>query len=176
MAYKCTRCKKVSRGKKSKGITSFHKKHRCPGCGSFYFIEVGDELGLAIDFEELIFDFVGEYIPESPQEEAYEKEPLDESPVDEEPYNDGEPVVEEYSPIPAVNELPGMQPEEDRVCKEDPSPSFDNEDNSRYSHTTFSDTPSDDNSGWGSSSSSSSFDSGSSYDSGSSCDSGSSDW
>jgi hypothetical protein len=60
MAYKCKSCNKVSKGKKQKSLSSFFKKHRCPGCGSFDFIDIGDLIGLIYDFEELIFDFKAE--------------------------------------------------------------------------------------------------------------------
>lgn len=60
MAYKCKSCNKISKGKKQRSITSFFKKHRCQGCGSFDFIDLGEVIGLIYDFEELIFDFVEE--------------------------------------------------------------------------------------------------------------------
>jgi hypothetical protein len=60
MAYKCRSCNKISKGKKQKSLSSFFKKHRCPGCGSFDFIDIGDPIGLIYDFEELIFDLIEE--------------------------------------------------------------------------------------------------------------------
>jgi hypothetical protein len=150
-AYKCKRCQKVSRGKKKKGISSFHKKHRCPGCGSFYFFEIDIVDGLIFDFEELIFDYEGEYIPETPPEDY---EPLEAS----EEANMMNKNLEADDPLRMDDAVETCEPPID-------------DDTSKQSSSFNSGSSSFD-------SGSSSFDSGSSsFDSGSSsCDSGSSDW
>lgn len=196
-AYKCKRCQKISKGKKKKGIDSFHKKHRCPGCGSFYFFEIDIVDGLIFDFDELIFDYEGEYIPETP-ENYVEEEPLEDpeeanmmnedldadDPLrtddavetcgpdveDEEPSKETVLEVEKFPEEPSSLET---DTSESSFPSFPSSPSFEDNDTSKQSSSFDSG-----GSSWGSSDSgSSSFDSGSSYDSGSSSfDSGSSDW
>ena len=186
-AYKCKKCQKVSKGKKSKGVTTFHKKHRCPGCGSFYFFKIDIFDGLIFDFEELVFDYEGEYATETPPEDYVEGEPLEDpeeaTMMDEDLEADDPlrmddavetcgPDVEDEPPVSEVNSS------EESFPSFPSSPSFEDDDSSK--RTLENDGCA--NSGWGShdsgssSDSSSSYDLGSSYDSGYSCDSGSSDW
>jgi hypothetical protein len=58
MAYKCSNCRKVSKDKKRKSLTTLMKKHRCPGCGSTDFYEINDTRNLFYDFDELVFNFI----------------------------------------------------------------------------------------------------------------------
>jgi hypothetical protein len=55
MPYKCNGCKKVSRGKQKRSITTMLNKHRCPGCGSTDFSTLDLVSNIFYDFEELVF-------------------------------------------------------------------------------------------------------------------------
>lgn len=172
-AYKCKRCQKVSRGKKKKGISSFHKKHRCPGCGSFYFFEIDIVDGLIFDFEELIFDYEGEYIPETPPEDYEPLEASEEADMMNENLEADDPLRMDD----AVETCgPDVEDEEPPMSSDTPFPSYPSSPSYEEDDTSKRTLENDGcaNSSWGSHDSGSS-DSGSSYDSGSS-DSGSSDW
>lgn len=73
MAYECSQCLKVSKGKKKKSLGVLFKRHRCPGCGSYSFTEIADFVGENYDFEELVLDFSVSFLsePSCPESSEY---------------------------------------------------------------------------------------------------------